>query len=384
MAENFVLRWNDHHAEVMSSASRLQELASLTDLTVVTAAQSFPAHKLVLSVCSTFFSSLFTEGGALSDQSKAVIYLKDVSSDHLELLLRFMYAGEVKIPEADLLSVLATARSLQIRGLCNLDNSGEQQEQGEEGKQAVPDRTRVPQAASLAAGPRQRAQPRSAPAAVVPDRHAHSESSRQRCKEDSVQGLPLLQHQKSGTFWRESLVSPPRSVSEAPAPAGNSSEGGDSGGKRRSKRKLEPGPVSDAQVGRLAMSSVEGWRSGDALNDQLVSSKQEGQQLSLLHMDEVEEVVEEEEWVDEYSETLDSDLKEGAEQGGSHACIDCSKVFSSNWRLKRHILTHTKEQQSQCEVCYKFFSRRDNLRSHQRAVHGHAQPGLQPIKAFVY
>merc|ERR1719195_703008 len=70
---------------------------NLTDITLSCGKQEFSAHKLVLSICST--------------------YLKDVKPSHMELLLNFMYRGEIHVQEEELMDLLTTAKGLQIRGL---------------------------------------------------------------------------------------------------------------------------------------------------------------------------------------------------------------------------------------------------------------------------
>lgn len=47
------------------------------------------------------------------------MYLKDVDPRHLELLLSYMYRGEINVQERELMELMATARSLQIKGLAD-------------------------------------------------------------------------------------------------------------------------------------------------------------------------------------------------------------------------------------------------------------------------
>merc|ERR1712141_410937 len=45
------------------------------------------------------------------------VYLKDVDARHMELLMNYMYRGEINVEENELMGLLATAKSLQIKGL---------------------------------------------------------------------------------------------------------------------------------------------------------------------------------------------------------------------------------------------------------------------------
>lgn len=117
MAEDFLLKWNDHHTLFFAGAEQLYQGEEFTDVVISAGSQTFKAHKLVLSICSPYFQNLFRKLGP----EKHVIFLKDISAKHLELLLQYMYMGEIKVQEDELVTVLNVAQSLEIRGLT--DNS---------------------------------------------------------------------------------------------------------------------------------------------------------------------------------------------------------------------------------------------------------------------
>ena len=93
MAEDFLLKWNDHHSLFFIGAEELCEKEEFTDVTLAAGDKLFPAHKLVLSICSPYFNQLFKHLG----KERSVIYLKDVDHRHLDLLLQYMYKGEIKV-----------------------------------------------------------------------------------------------------------------------------------------------------------------------------------------------------------------------------------------------------------------------------------------------
>lgn len=118
MGENFKLKWNDHHSIFFSTAEALCHGDHLTDVTLSCGKREFSAHKLVLSICSTYFNELFTpKQKNRPANGAAIVYLKDVNPYHMEHLLNFMYRGEINIEEDELMDLLNTARGLQIRGL---------------------------------------------------------------------------------------------------------------------------------------------------------------------------------------------------------------------------------------------------------------------------
>ena len=91
--EDFLLKWNDHHTLFFAGAEELCREEEYTDVTLSAGSKFFSAHKLVLSICSPYFRQLFKRLG----NEKSVIYLKDVDPKHLELLLEYMYKGEIKV-----------------------------------------------------------------------------------------------------------------------------------------------------------------------------------------------------------------------------------------------------------------------------------------------
>eukprot|EP00091_Calanus_sinicus_P005550 TRINITY_DN15992_c0_g1_i1.p1 TRINITY_DN15992_c0_g1~~TRINITY_DN15992_c0_g1_i1.p1 ORF type:complete len:139 (-),score=31.40 TRINITY_DN15992_c0_g1_i1:62-478(-) len=95
-SENFCLKWNDHHSVFFSNAEKLCHGSLLTDVVISAGGTLFQAHKLVLSVCSKFFQDVFSQP-LLPQSPSTVIYLKDVEAKHMQLLLSYMYRGEVDV-----------------------------------------------------------------------------------------------------------------------------------------------------------------------------------------------------------------------------------------------------------------------------------------------
>jgi hypothetical protein len=128
MGEDFRLKWNDHHNVFFSTAEQLCNGDHLTDVTLSCGDKEFAAHKLVLSICSSYFNQLFAprpnsenRRRRRHEDSAVIVYLKDVDPGHMELLMNYMYRGEINVEENELMGLLATAKSLQIKGLTEAD-----------------------------------------------------------------------------------------------------------------------------------------------------------------------------------------------------------------------------------------------------------------------
>merc|ERR1712227_57717 len=94
--------------------------------------REFSAHKLVLSICSSYFSQLFAPKPGSKRRpadSAAIVYLKDVDPRHMELLMNYMYRGEINVEETELMGLLATAKGLQIKGLTENDEEDSKPQQ---------------------------------------------------------------------------------------------------------------------------------------------------------------------------------------------------------------------------------------------------------------
>lgn len=64
-----------------------------SDATVACEGKFFPVHKLVMSSCSDYFEQIFQ----VVQCRHPVIVLKDITHQHMDLLLSYMYLGEVKV-----------------------------------------------------------------------------------------------------------------------------------------------------------------------------------------------------------------------------------------------------------------------------------------------
>jgi len=119
--EELLLKWDDHHKSFFEAAEDLCHQEQFIDVTLSCGEHNFPAHKLVLSVCSPYFRHLFLRNPC----KHPIVVLKDVHFKYMKLLLMYMYRGEVSVPQEDLHGLLKTARGLQIRGLVELERKRE-------------------------------------------------------------------------------------------------------------------------------------------------------------------------------------------------------------------------------------------------------------------
>jgi len=114
--DDLMLKWEDHHKSFFELAEDLCHSEQFIDVTISCGDHNFPAHKLILSVCSPYFKNLFLRNPC----KHPIVVLKDVHFKYMKLILIFMYRGEVAVPQEDLGGLLKVARSLQVRGLAEM------------------------------------------------------------------------------------------------------------------------------------------------------------------------------------------------------------------------------------------------------------------------
>ena len=96
----FQLKWNDFQQNVSRTFSQLRQESGLFDVTLVSSDQKqVSAHRLVLSACSDFFKNIFCN----NTHSHPLLYFDRVSSREINLMLDYIYNGEVNIHQIHIL-----------------------------------------------------------------------------------------------------------------------------------------------------------------------------------------------------------------------------------------------------------------------------------------
>lgn len=92
--------------------------SSLIDVTLACEGKLYPAHKLVLSSCSDYFSFIFEN---TPQKDSLVVVLNDIPSKTLEYLLEFIYIGVINVKHTELSSLIRAAQYLKVKGLVATD-----------------------------------------------------------------------------------------------------------------------------------------------------------------------------------------------------------------------------------------------------------------------
>lgn len=65
LEEQFSLKWNDFQSNLTTGFQHLLEEEIMLDVTLSAGGQLIQAHKIILSVCSTYFKTLFQVGNMI-------------------------------------------------------------------------------------------------------------------------------------------------------------------------------------------------------------------------------------------------------------------------------------------------------------------------------
>ena len=122
----FCLKWNGFHNNVISSYGELQATNDFSDVTLVGEDnQLIKAHRVILSASSPFFKSILN----MNTHFYPIIYMRGLKGKNLVGIINLIYQGEAKICQDDLQSFLTLAEELQIKGVTEYINTEERQKQ---------------------------------------------------------------------------------------------------------------------------------------------------------------------------------------------------------------------------------------------------------------
>ncbi|KAB7501649.1 Longitudinals lacking protein [Armadillidium nasatum] len=118
MAGHLCLKWNNHSSAFVHSLSSIQTKEKYCDATIICQGQYFSVHRVVLSTCSEYFEDMFER---IQCQHPYIVF-KDIEPNEMELLLNYMYQGEVNVVQDSLPNLIKAAEALKIKGLAVPDD----------------------------------------------------------------------------------------------------------------------------------------------------------------------------------------------------------------------------------------------------------------------
>jgi len=351
MGENFKLRWNDHHSIFFSTAEALCQGDHLTDVTLSCGKREFSAHKLVLSVCSTYFNELFTPKSNKNRPANgaAIVYLKDVDAHHMELLLNFMYRGEINVEEDELMDLIATARGLSIRGLSDSDEDSNEQEEPQEVKNTNENSSSSRQIPPSHPPPSSNNVPKSHQTlskAVKRSKSPLSQPSTSSGATPEISLEPDFKPSASKKIKQESAV-----VHHAAEPEVIEAYDDDSGGGAEEEAEEFENPEAVYVEGQEDQYNLEEGE-GDEDDGMMYDGELPHPEMLMLEPE---------------TDVHHQDLQQTSE--AVHSCEVCARLFKKRHDLIKHRYIHTGEKPYACHLCDYRSTQSSNLNSHIRKSH---------------
>ena len=116
--ENYSLVWHSYSDHLRDMMKELMTNDDLADVTLVSEdRKQIKAHKNILSACSPVFKDIVK----FEQSAKTIVYLRGINFSELEAIMQFIYLGEATFNEERIYKLLAVARSLEIKELCNAE-----------------------------------------------------------------------------------------------------------------------------------------------------------------------------------------------------------------------------------------------------------------------
>jgi len=314
--EEFLLKWNDHHASFFTIVEDLCRTEQLCDVTLACGGQVFETHKLILSVCSPYFRTLLNS----RPDKHPIVYLKDVNPKHLEQLLSYMYRGEINVLQEDLGPLIETARGLQIKGLADAGDNNSR-------KEPKTNQNGLPS-------------------------HQQSLNQPKRSRTSTPTPAPKIAR-------IEAARPAPLPTQVLSPPSHNSLIEDDD------QPIVEVDPTENSQIKQEMWMMSGSGRDGEDSNEFEIPPEQYEQDMQ----------AEDEQYIQAGNEGLTG------QQVKPFWCHECAKTFSSQSKLKQHMLVHSEEKPFSCDVCERAFNVVSNLRRHMRTVHKEVSPNGLEVSA---
>ena len=135
MCEEFLLKWNDYQSSFSQMMSSLCLSQEMVDCSISAGSKTFSVHRMVLSTCSAYFRSLFA---GVAPHQHPVIVISETCDELVELLVRYMYSGQVSVTQDQLVPLVQAAKSLGIKGLIDVPVPENQEQEKTPGKPGPP------------------------------------------------------------------------------------------------------------------------------------------------------------------------------------------------------------------------------------------------------
>ncbi|XP_023345247.1 zinc finger E-box-binding homeobox 2 [Eurytemora carolleeae] len=370
------LTWNNYNSSLISFLKHITPIqdfdSSLSDVTLSCAGQkNFQAHRLVLVTCSTYFRHIFLSKGMVGDKSSCpghpIVYIPDLSEEVLELILGFMYKGEITVPSHLIIPLMEAARLLGVQGLTEPSDSSSSSDSLTSPKSGAPEYQE--NHGSNGNMENLTEDPEHSNNLVIDTKHdSEPEDLSQTDSEESDRRSSKLDFSSFNGDHNLQVTSPDSTKSLFP---------------KSSFPTLTPLPSPLALTAGLNLTPTRGYptsssrrssKSPRLLSPSSTSAAFSGDKIR-SYQDASRSYPD---MSRSYTTAFDPTRQYTGTQDPSRpfACSICPKRFRMKHHLKEHNLIHSGEMPFSCHLCPKRFNRSYTLKNHMK-LHSTSQNGLQ-------
>eukprot|EP00112_Aurelia_sp_Birch-Aquarium-sp1_P019836 Seg4994.2 transcript_id=Seg4994.2/GoldUCD/mRNA.D3Y31 product="Actin-binding protein IPP" protein_id=Seg4994.2/GoldUCD/D3Y31 len=113
--ENLSFREAEHPQHLVRELNLLRKSEEFCDVKILVGSRSFPAHRCILSSACSYFRLMFSSG--LKESHKSEVEIFGISETIFDIILEFIYTGNVIVEMDDTQDLLVAANMLQIVSL---------------------------------------------------------------------------------------------------------------------------------------------------------------------------------------------------------------------------------------------------------------------------
>ena len=110
--ENLAFGEANHPYQLVKELNKLRKNEEFCDVRILVGSKSFPAHRCVLSSACSYFRIMFSSG--LSESCKDEVEIFGISESIFDIILSYMYTGNVVVDLEDIQDLLVAANMFQI------------------------------------------------------------------------------------------------------------------------------------------------------------------------------------------------------------------------------------------------------------------------------
>lgn len=105
----------DYVTALCSGLRQLYESTQYSDVDIVVEQRTFHSHQLLLAAMSPYFDAMFTSG--MIESQNRMVNIQNVPSSTFDLILKFIYSGELELDEDNVGDLLQASVMMQIKCL---------------------------------------------------------------------------------------------------------------------------------------------------------------------------------------------------------------------------------------------------------------------------